>query len=173
MIDPHQSSILNQIAGEIAARHASTAQNLVDIKDDFITEVVSRFGDGTITIPSREQIVSEIYWRHVDNRAKNRGQKIVRDWLRGQTRICYEADFTLMVRVSKHRRTTLALYSASDLEAYGAESANNRSMIVASDDELQAQLASKVALLRQYGDLGHLHEAGLIDTLDDADEASA
>lgn len=168
-----QARILDEIAGAIAARLAGDDQNLADIKAEFVTEVVKRFGDGTVTLPSREVIVSEIMWRAVDQRAKNRGQRILRDWLRGQTRICYESDFALMVRVSTGRRTTLGLYNADDLQAYADESAYNRNVIVASDDELQSQVAPKIALLRQHGDLVHLHDAGLIDTLDEVEEESA
>lgn len=173
-LDVAQARLLDEIAGGIAARMSSDDQNLSDIKAEFIAEVVQKFGEGTVLLPSREVIVSEIMWRAVDQRANNRGKRIIRDWLRGQVHICYESDFALMVRVSTGRRTTLGLYGPDDLQAYMDESASNRAVIVASDDELQAQGVPKMELLRQYGDIAGLHNAGLVLTFDEGvDEAAS
>lgn len=168
MIDPDQSALLNRIAGEIAADHAGSETNLPDIKADFIDRVVSECGNGRIQIPSREVIAAEIWWKHVDSRAKNLGQKVIRDFLKGQERICFESDFHRMVRVSKGRRTTLALYNGDDLALYGVESAGNRAKIDAADDQIQSNIMAGIAKLQQYGDLQGVYDAGLIAFIDEA-----
>jgi hypothetical protein len=173
MIEPQQSAILNRIAGRIAAGHAGDETNLADIKADFIEEVVRECGNGVIQIPSREVIAAEIWWKHVDTRAKNLGQKVIRDFLRGQQQICLESDFHRMVRVSKGRRTVLALYNDNDLALYGVESASNRAMIDASDDELQSQIMSRIAMLQKYGDLQGVYDAGLVSFIDDTQDGAA
>ena len=173
MIEPAQSAILNRIAGRIAAGHAGDETNLGDIKEEFISEAVRQCGNGTIQIPTREVIAAEIWWKHVDSRAKNLGQKVIREFLRGQQAICLEADFHRMVRVSRGRRTVLALYNDNDLALYGVESASNRAMIDASDDELQSQIMERIDMLQKYGDLQGVLDAGLVTFIDEAEQASA
>ena len=173
IIDPAQSDLLNRIAGQIASDHADDEINLSDIKTDFIERIVKECGDGRIQIPSREVIAAEIWWKHVDSRAKNLGQKVIRDFLRGQQRICFESDFHRMVRVSKGRRTALALYNDSDLALYGVESAGNRAMIDAADDEVQARIMAGIATLQKYGDLQGVHDAGLIEFIDETPTATS
>lgn len=172
MIEPSQSDILNGIAGRIAAAHSGDAVNLADIKAEFIDEAVKACGNGTIRIPSREVIAAEIWWRHVDQRAKTLGQRVIRDFLKGQRALCFESDFHRMVRVSKGRRTALALYNADDLALYAAESANNRAMIDASDDELQSRATAGIQTLQRYGDLQGAHDAGLFEFIAEGEQSA-
>lgn len=172
MIEPGQSDILNSLAGRIAAAHSDEDTNLADIKQEFIDEAVRACGNGTIHIPSREVIAAEIWWRHVDSRAKTLGQRVIRDFLKGQTRLCFESDFHRMVRVAKGRRTALAIYNDRDLVLQAAESASNRAMVDASDDDFQSKLLAGVQKLQRYGDLQGVHDAGLIEFIDESVAAS-